>query len=142
MKAWLGSDLILRDQGQGDLGIRLELAFQEAFQSKNKRVVIVGSDCPGLTLEILQKAFTGLDADPLVLGPARDGGYYLIGLSRPQSRLFLDIPWGTAEVFNRTMEIANRLGMKPLILETLDDIDRPEDLIILKKINDFPRKPF
>ena len=141
MKAWLGPNLNFRDQGHGDLGVRLERAFKEAFQSGTNRVVIVGSDCPGLTAEILQKAFDGLADQDLVLGPARDGGYYLIGLSRLLSPLFVNIPWGTEEVFNKTLEIANKLGLKPLLLEPLDDIDRPEDLPLWEKFKTFPWKP-
>jgi rSAM/selenodomain-associated transferase 2/rSAM/selenodomain-associated transferase 1 len=134
MKDWLGSDLNFRSQGQGDLGVRLERAFREAFQSEINRVVIVGSDCPGLTAEILRKAFDGLTDHDLVLGPARDGGYYLVGLSRQLSPLFADIPWGTEKVFSKTCEIANKLGLKQTILEPLDDIDRPEDLPVWEKI--------
>ena len=88
MKAWLGHELYFRGQGHGDLGVRLERAFREAFQSGTERVVIVGSDCPGLTSEILRKAFDGLADHDLVLGPAEDGGYYLIGLIRDLSLAF------------------------------------------------------
>jgi uncharacterized protein len=142
MKAWLGPELNFRGQGHGDLGVRLERAFQEAFQSGTNRVVIIGADCPGLTPEILRRAFDGLADHDLVLGPARDGGYYLVGLSRRLSPLFADIPWGTGEVFNRTHKIANKLGLKQIILEPLDDIDRPEDLPIWEKIQKIPWKTF
>ncbi|MBI4766168.1 MAG: TIGR04282 family arsenosugar biosynthesis glycosyltransferase [Deltaproteobacteria bacterium] len=141
MKAWLGPNLNFRDQGPGDLGVRLERAFKEAFQSGIDRVVIVGSDCPGLTPEILQKAFDGLADQDLVLGPARDGGYYLIGLSRLLSPLFVDIPWGTEEVFNKTIEISNKFKLKPILLELLDDIDRPQDLPLWEKFKLLPWKP-
>ena len=71
MKQWLGSDLFFASQGNGDLGLRLERAFHEAFQSGANRVVIVGSDCPGLTPGILRQAFDGLADHDLVIGPAR-----------------------------------------------------------------------
>jgi uncharacterized protein len=138
MKQWLGSDLHFHSQGSGDLGLRLERAFREAFQSGNNRVVIVGSDCPGLTPEILRQAFGGLVDHDLVLGPARDGGYYLIGLIRCLSPLFVDIPWGTEEVFNRTQETAQRLGLSQFVLEPLDDIDRPQDLPVWEKFKGLP----
>lgn len=141
MKTWLGQDLTFCDQGPGDLGVRLERAVSEAFQSGTKRVVIVGSDCPGLNPEILHKAFDGLTDHDLVLGPANDGGYYLIGLTRPLSPLFADIPWGTGAVFKRTYEVAKRSGLKQLILEPLDDIDRPEDLALWKKIETLNGEP-
>jgi rSAM/selenodomain-associated transferase 1 len=142
MKAWLGPNLNFRGQGPGDLGVRLERAFKEAFQSGTNRVVIVGSDCPGLTPKILRQAIDGLADQDLVLGPARDGGYYLIGLSRPLSPLFVNIPWGTEKVFNKTIEIVNKFGLKALLLEPLDDIDRPEDLPLLEEFKMSPWKLF
>ena len=122
------------------MGLRMERAFQEAFQSGFKSVVLIGSDCPDRTPKIMEKAFDGLKHNDLVLGPAQDGGYYLIGLQKPQP-LFTDIPWGSAEVFNRTLEKAQALGLKVLLLETLQDIDRPEDLSLWERINDFPAGP-
>lgn len=138
MKQWLGSDLFFASQGNGDLGLRLERAFQETFQSGAKRVVTVGSDCPGLTPEILRQAFDGLVDHDLVLGPARDGGYYLIGLNRCLSPLFVDIPWGTDEVFIRTRDTAQRLDLSQYLLEPLDDIDRPQDLPVWEKFTGLP----
>ncbi len=141
MKAWLGRDYCFSPQGTGDLGIRLERAFQEAFQSGSNSVVLIGSDCPALTPEIILKAFEGLKHNDLILGPAQDGGYYLIGLQKPHP-LFNDIPWGSDEVFNRTQEKARTLGLKICLLETLNDIDRPEDLPVwesLKACHSQPR---
>ena len=130
MQEWLGTDLCFSPQGQGDLGIRMERAFQEAFQSGFKSVVLIGSDCPDRNAKIVEKAFDGLKNNDLILGPARDGGYYLIGLKEPQP-LFTNIPWGSAEVFNLTQEKAQALGLNVLLLETLQDIDRPEDLVLM-----------
>ena len=107
MQEWLGTDLCFSPQGQGDLGIRMERALREAFQSGFKSVVLIGSDCPDRTAKILEKAFVGLKNNDLILGPARDGGYYLIGLKEPQP-LFTHIPWGSGEVFNLTQEKAQR----------------------------------
>lgn len=136
MQEWLGTDLCFSPQGQGDLGLRMERAFQEAFQSGFKSVVLIGSDCPDRTAKIVEKAFDGLKNNDLILGPARDGGYYLIGLKEPQL-LFTNIPWGSAEVFNLTQKKAQALGLDVLLLETLQDIDRPEDLSLWERINDF-----
>jgi rSAM/selenodomain-associated transferase 1 len=127
MKEWLGPDLGFSPQAQGDLGHRMEKAFQEAFRSGFESVVLIGSDCPDRTANVMEKAFEGLKNNDLVLGPALDGGYYLIGLRKPQP-LFAHIPWGSPEVFNLTREKAQALGLKVLFLETLQDIDRPEDL--------------
>ena len=140
MQEWLGTDLCFSPQGQGDLGLRMGRAFQEAFQSGFKSVVLIGSDCPDRNAKIVEKAFDGLKKNDLILGPARDGGYYLIGLKEPQ-RLFTNIPWGSAQVFNLTLEKAQALGLNVLLLETLQDIDRPEDLSSGERINDFPTGP-
>jgi uncharacterized protein len=136
MKEWLGTDLSFSPQGQGDLGIRMERAFQEAFQRGFESVVLIGSDCPDRTAKTLETAFVGLKKNDLILGPARDGGYYLIGLKEPQP-LFTNIPWGSGEVFNLTHEKAQALGLNVLLLETLQDIDRPEDLPLWARIKDF-----
>lgn len=136
MREWLGTDLGYFPQHQGDLGIRMERAFQESFQSGFESVVLFGSDCPEQTADILRKAFEGLKDNDLILGPARDGGYYLIGLKNPHP-LFTDVPWGSAEVFNLTREKAKTLGLKVLLLETLQDIDRPEDLFFWEQIKAF-----
>jgi uncharacterized protein len=137
MQAWLGSGWHFATQGPGHLGLRMERAFQEAFQAGCLRVVLIGSDCPGLTPELLKKALDNLARHNLVLGPARDGGYYLIGMRRLLRPLFVDIPWGTEKVYLKTLEAARNLELNVLSLETLDDIDRPEDLTFWKHPKDF-----
>jgi hypothetical protein len=137
MRRWLGPDLQYRPQGKGDLGERLSRAFQEAFAAGEERVVIIGTDCPAMRAYILQRAFEQLEGHDLALGPAIDGGYYLIGLRRatPESatgHLFSDIAWGTGEVLTKTVERTRNLGLSFALLEPLDDIDRPEDLAIWK----------
>jgi uncharacterized protein len=140
MREWLGDGFDFFSQGQGDLGIRMARAFQEAFQSGFDSVVLIGSDCPAQTSTILQQAFEGLKCHDLVLGPALDGGYHLIGLQRLYP-LFSNIPWGSAEVFDRTQEIAQALGLKVFLLEPLRDIDRPEDLSFWEPIKAFGSGP-
>ncbi|RMG53889.1 MAG: glycosyltransferase, partial [Acidobacteria bacterium] len=130
MSQWLGADLSYRRQGEGDLGARLERAFDEAFQAGRHRVVIVGADCPGLTAALMAEAFDRLRQSDVVLGPARDGGYYLIGLRRPIPQLFEGISWGTARVLEETQEAIGRLGLSVQCLTMLDDVDRPEDLAV------------
>ncbi|NEP43068.1 MAG: glycosyltransferase [Okeania sp. SIO2H7] len=131
MESWLGSDLSYKEQGSGDLGDRMKLAFQTAFNSGIKRAVIIGIDCPGLNVEILQQAFEKLEENDLVLGPAEDGGYYLIGLRRLIPELFRGINWGTDRVREQTVAIAQSLHLAISYLPQLPDIDRPEDLSIL-----------
>jgi rSAM/selenodomain-associated transferase 1 len=132
MESWLGSDLNYQEQDAGDLGDRMRLAFQSAFNSGIQRAVIIGIDCPGLNAEILQQGFEKLEENDLVLGPAEDGGYYLIGLGRSIPELFRGINWGTAEVLEKTVAIASYLDLAIGYLSQLPDLDRPEDLWILK----------
>ena len=128
MEEWLGQSISYRPQGSGDLGARMARAFAEAFQQGLNRVVIMGSDCPGITEVTLGTGFDLLDEFDLVLGPAKDGGYYLIGLRQEKPELFKDIPWGTAEVRARTLEIANQLGLRWIEVEPLSDVDLVEDI--------------
>jgi rSAM/selenodomain-associated transferase 2/rSAM/selenodomain-associated transferase 1 len=128
MEEWLGSQVSYRAQVCGDLGTRMAQAFSQAFKQGKTRVVIVGSDCPGINEVTVRAAFDLLDQFDLVLGPANDGGYYLIGLREEESKLFEKVPWGTAEVGARTLEIANRLGLCWVKVEPLDDVDRAEDI--------------
>jgi uncharacterized protein len=128
MKNWLGGDLIYQvQQGEG-LGDRMKFAFTEAFLGQMTQVVMIGTDCPDLTASIIQQAFAALSAHDLVLGPAQDGGYYLIGLKRVFTELFTGIAWGTDTVLAKTLEIARTLGLKIALLPVLRDIDRPEDI--------------
>jgi rSAM/selenodomain-associated transferase 1 len=128
MFQWLGPDLDYRAQSGGDLGQRLSEAFGTAFGQGCVRVVIIGADCPDLLASHLEEAFTSLRSRDLVLGPATDGGYYLVGLSRPEPALFAAVPWGTGNVLQKTLEIAVQKGLSFRQLETLRDVDRPEDL--------------
>ena len=120
--------IALKNQGNGDLGKRLCRAFAQAFGEDKGRVVIIGSDCPRLSPAAIINAFEALNKKDLVLGPATDGGYYLIGLSRLIKPLFVDIPWGTGQVLSRTLGIAQKNALTYLLLEPLSDVDRPEDL--------------
>ena len=140
MEEWLGADLSYSHQGPGDLGLRMSRAFQKAFADGWSSVVLIGSDCPARTPEILDQAFQALKDNDLILGPALDGGYHLIGLKKRQP-LFKDIPWGSSEVLDRTKEKAQALGLKIYLLDPLRDIDHPEDLAYwegLKTVNSQP----
>ena len=131
-----GSDFEYLSQSAGDLGQRLSTAFADFLGQGRPRVVLIGSDCPGITEKTLYSAFSQLDNHELVLGPALDGGYYLIGLTAFFPELFQGIPWGTAEVLAKTTIKAANLGLNAAFLEPLTDIDRPEDLPVLEQ---FPR---
>ena len=133
MRDWLGSHLTYRPQGGGSLGRRMQRAFEAAFEGDAAAVVIIGSDIPGMTGDILRQAFEALRQKDLVLGPAKDGGYYLIGIRRTLSaetygRLFDGIDWGSDRVMSQSLQIANDLGLDLTCLESLADVDRPGDL--------------
>lgn len=128
MQNWLGPDRRYKPQGAGDLGEKLKQAFDDAFTAGAQRVVTIGCDCPGLSKEHIHRAFDALYFKDLVLGPATDGGYYLIGIKQPLGALFDNIPWGTKTVLENTIQAGEKLGLSIEILETLSDVDRPEDL--------------
>ncbi len=125
MRQWLGPQ-IFKPQGAGTIGERMAQAFREAWAEGRGPVVIIGTDIPGLSQEILAQAFIGLQGNDLVLGPAMDGGYYLIGLTAAYPALFRDIAWGTPVVLEQTLARARALTVCQLT--ALHDIDRPEDL--------------
>jgi uncharacterized protein len=131
MQDWLGTEIIYHNQGPGDLGARMLAAFENSFNSGIDKVAIIGTDCPDLKSETIAKAFDELERSDLVLGPAQDGGYYLIGLRRSFPELFDGINWGTEEVLAQTRTIAQKLKLNIADLPTLTDIDRPEDLFDL-----------
>ncbi len=130
MRQWLGLDLVYQSQGEGDLGSRMARSLLQAFQSGAEKAIIIGTDCPGLNAQILATAFEKLHTFDLVLGPALDGGYYLIGLRQTIPELFANIEWGTAQVFQKTVEIAQKFNLSQVNLIKLADVDRPEDLSI------------
>ena len=135
MQDWLGADLVYQSQPSGDLGWRMARSLRDAFQAGIERVAIVGTDCPGLDTALMGTAFDRLLTHDLVLGPALDGGYYLIGLRYFVPELFVDISWSTDRVFIQTVEIAHRLNLSIDRLPYLADVDRPEDLPVWEQIN-------
>ena len=138
MRSWLGNDFTYHPQPPGDLGHRMRIAFDEAFRDGAEYVIISGTDIPGISADIIRDALEQLRRHDLVLGPARDGGYYLIGIrkgswTRANPALFENIAWGTGEVLSQTRLAADRVGLSHRLLETLDDVDRPEDLDIWRR---------
>ena len=128
IQVWLGNQLKYNVQEGKTLGERISNSFKGAFSEGIKKVLIIGTDCPGITTHHIKKAFNSLQNSDLVLGPARDGGYYLIGLNSFQPELFNNIKWGSSLVYQQTMATARKLHLKSSTLEELVDIDRPEDL--------------
>jgi rSAM/selenodomain-associated transferase 2/rSAM/selenodomain-associated transferase 1 len=140
-RKWLGPDLSFRAQAGGDLGVRMARAFRRGFREGMEKVVLVGTDCPGLSGNLAERAFALLDESDAALGPAKDGGYYLIGLRRPAEELFREIPWGTGDVLAKTREAAGELGLRVSLLEPLEDVDRPEDLPVWERFSPPPPPP-
>ena len=120
--AWLGEGVEFVEQAEGGLSERL-LPFAEKAP-----VIFFGADTPDLSLEIVEAAIDGLARHRVVVGPAEDGGYYLIGMKEPLPELLTDMLWSTEHVLPETLRRLERLGIEPLRLPTLADCDRPEDL--------------
>jgi rSAM/selenodomain-associated transferase 1 len=116
----------LVQEGQ-DLGERMKNAFAENFELGIEKVVLIGTDCPSLEGIHLSQAFEALDQSDLVLGPARDGGYYMIGMKRRADFLFEGITWSTELVLSQTLALAAAQGMQTSLLPVLEDIDTLED---------------
>ena len=119
---WLGDDVMLVQQPDGDLSARLH-PFVEAAP-----VIVFGSDTPDLQPSHVQAAVRGLQNHKVVIGPAEDGGYYLIGMREPLPQLIENMPWSTEQVLPTTLERLEKLGIEPLLLAPLADCDTPEDL--------------
>ncbi|MDB9529144.1 TIGR04282 family arsenosugar biosynthesis glycosyltransferase [Oscillatoria sp. CS-180] len=128
MLDWLGHQVVLKAQCEGNLGQRLSYAFEQGFADGLSRILVMGSDCPSLGEAHIFQALKLLNTRDVVLGPAEDGGYYLIGLKAPQPELFEGITWGQSCVLEQTLAIANRYCLSTSLLKSLPDIDRPEDL--------------
>jgi rSAM/selenodomain-associated transferase 1 len=116
---WLSDGWTARPQGNGDLGKRMHRAFSEA----NGPAIIIGSDCPEVKISDLQAAAEALQTQDAVLGPAKDGGYWLIGLNAPCPALFDGIEWSTETVLQTTLEKADKAGLTVKLLRELADVD-------------------
>jgi rSAM/selenodomain-associated transferase 1 len=129
--ASLGADRI-RPQGPGSLGLRMQRQMVRARREGARQVVLIGSDLPELAHGDLLAAFEALKRAPLVIGPASDGGYWLLGLRESCPPLFAGhggpIPWGSAAVLATTLEAARACGLEATLLAERSDLDRPEDL--------------
>jgi rSAM/selenodomain-associated transferase 1 len=117
-----------------DLGARMDAAIRQTLLKKSvESVILIGTDCPALTERYLDQALLALESGvDVVLGPAEDGGYVLVGMRRPIGAVFEDIPWGTERVMQRTLEALKAKELTYRLLDTLWDVDRPEDLARLQ----------
>ncbi len=115
-------------QIQGDLGKKMYAAFAKAFAEGYEHVVIIGSDCFELKAQDIEHAFKALEDSQVVIGPAPDGGYYLLGLRQMIPQLFEQKKWSTPEVFSNTLADLIQLGISPFLLPERNDVDEWEDL--------------
>jgi rSAM/selenodomain-associated transferase 1 len=127
IQPWLQAGWTARPQGEGDLGVRMIRAFEDSFAEGARRVVIIGSDCPSAGSADIRTAWNELSAHDVVLGPAIDGGYWLIGLRAAQASLFEGIAWSGDQVLGQTLQRARTLGLRIQLLRILADIDTEED---------------
>jgi len=130
VRHWLGDRFLYRAQPEGHLGIRLQAGFNRELQNY-PRVIIIGSDSPDVPLEYIERGALQLQNREAVIGPAMDGGYYLIGLSRPIPELFHDIPWSTNRVFQSTIDIVKSRSIDCAILPEWYDVDTESDFMRL-----------
>ena len=130
MREWLGSRTLLNTQGKGDLGDRMLRAADSCFGVGAKRkIIFMGADCLELDERLLRKAEAALEASDFVLGPALDGGYYLLGMNDLETSLFEGIQWGSESVLNETIGRIQGINKSYVLLEELVDVDYWEDLV-------------
>ncbi len=123
MKHWLGEDITLQAQSEGDLGDRLSSACKDAFEAGASSVILLGGDCPDIQTEQLHLTSQYLAKNQPVIGPAMDGGYWLLGLPSHTPEIFQKITWSGDSVFQDTLQRFSDLKQKPHELDTLEDVD-------------------
>jgi rSAM/selenodomain-associated transferase 1 len=123
-----------RLQQGSDLGERMQNAFAEAFAHGQKRVLIIGSDCAELETHMIKEAFAVLENNEVVIGPAKDGGYYLLGMKTFYPTLFENKPWSSENVLMDTINDLKKLNASYYLLKTLSDIDHAADLELMSKL--------
>jgi uncharacterized protein len=124
----LWKDFFHEHQAGGDLGTKMSHAFDSLFQKNYEKVVIIGSDCPDLSARHISEAFDSLNKYDVVLGPAQDGGYYLLGMKKNYPEIFMEKKWSTPLVFEQTVHTLKKLQLQYQLLPTLVDIDEAKDL--------------
>ncbi|UOQ68090.1 TIGR04282 family arsenosugar biosynthesis glycosyltransferase [Hymenobacter volaticus] len=115
-------------QFPGDLGQKMQAAFAHAFAVGATAALVIGTDCPGITTQLLTDAYALLETHDVVIGPAEDGGYYLLGMKELYTDLFVNKSWSTDAVLLHTLADADRLGLQVAQLPTLRDVDDVDDL--------------
>ena len=125
---WSKGDFIKMIQEAGDLGHRMRSAFHTLFQMGYEEVVIIGSDCYELTPAIIKEAYQLLQHYELTIGPATDGGYYLLGMKKELKEVFSDVAWSTDQVFKQTINQLEAKGHSYTLLPQMNDVDTIDDV--------------
>ncbi len=131
---WSSDDFMKYVQKEGELGVKMEHAFETVLLQGYEQAMIIGSDCAELTSEIVENGFKLLTQNDVVIGPAEDGGYYLLGMKKLYREFFHAKQWSTESVCADTLKDIENLQLTYQLLPTLSDIDHEEDLAALKHI--------
>ena len=115
-------------QRGAELGARMENAFRKCFAMGYREMVVIGTDTPWMGMERVRRGFAELKANDVVIGPAEDGGYYLLGMGRFVPDIFRKIPWSTERVLELTLQVIATMKLRGKLLRRDFDLDRPEDL--------------
>lgn len=124
---WNGERIMQRKQCGDDLGERMSIAVREGFASGYEKVAVIGSDCGEISTGIIREAFNQLETCEAVIGPAVDGGYYLIGMNDYYSALFKEKDWSTPELLNQTLQTLDEQSLSYQLLPELNDVDTLDD---------------
>jgi rSAM/selenodomain-associated transferase 1 len=130
IRNWVGPGFNFVAQIEGDLGRRMEHAFDTVSDGVAHKSIIVGTDVPDLSADIIDDAIHALDSCDIVIGPCHDGGYYLLGMKKLHREIFEDIPWSTDQVLSKTLNAIEELQLNVHLLPALSDIDIEEDLML------------
>ena len=128
---WVDKDFFFRVQSGNSLGERMSNAFNEVFKKDYYQVMIIGSDVPDISSQIIMESFNYLESSDIVISPSDDGGYSLLGMKKPYNFLFDDIEWSTDNVFKQTKKIINENGLKLTTACSLNDVDTYDELVEL-----------
>ena len=124
---WNKADYIKGVQVNGDLGQRMQAAFTTVLRD-NKKAVIIGSDCPEISPQVIESAYKQLDLADIVIGPTYDGGYYLLGMKEDHYELFTDMTWSIESVYEETLSRIKKNGLLFSTCPMLSDMDNEDDL--------------
>jgi len=138
MRKWLGNSFDYTEQPAGDIGRKMRLGFTMSFHNGAQSTILIGSDIPDLSADIIKQGYHCLKNSEIVIGPSKDGGYYLIGCTAKHQHhllplLFDNMSWSNSEVLSITVDRLETQGITYTLLEVLQDIDCPQDIVSANK---------